>query len=103
MVLGWGGLPVLWMGDEIGLLNDPHWDDDPAHSDDNRWVHRPPMPWPVPEDHALLEGVRRLISARAGTPHLHAATGTRVLDPTTPGCFSRSATTRSGRWSVPTT
>jgi amylosucrase len=85
MVLGWGGLPVVWMGDEIGLLNDPHWREDPAHADDNRWAHRPPMPWPVPEDHALLEEVRRLISARAITPHLHAATGTRVLDPDDPG------------------
>jgi len=81
VVLGWGGLPVLWMGDEIGLLNDPHWADDPAHSDDNRWVHRPSMPWPVPRDQPLLAGIRRLVEARAATPHLHAATGTRVLDP----------------------
>lgn len=81
LILGWGGLPVLWMGDEIGLLNDPGWADDPAHADDNRWVHRPRMPWPVREDHALLVEVRRLISARASTPHLHASTGTRVLDP----------------------
>ena len=81
IILGWGGLPVLWMGDEIGLLNDPGWADDPAHADDNRWVHRPRMPWPVQEDHALLVEVRRLISARARTPHLHASTGTRVLDP----------------------
>jgi amylosucrase len=80
-ILGWGGLPVLWMGDEVGLLNDAHWADDPAHSDDNRWLHRPSMPWPPDDPHGLLPRVRRLIRARAGTPHLHASTGTRVLDP----------------------
>lgn len=81
LILGWGGLPVLWMGDEIGLLNDPLWADDPAHVGDNRWAHRPTMPWPVDEEDHLLQHVRRLVAARAGTPHLHASTGTRVLDP----------------------
>lgn len=81
LVLGWGGLPVLWMGDEVGLLNDPDWADDPGHEGDNRWAHRPRMPWPVDEDGALIERVRRLVRARAATPHLHASTGTTVLDP----------------------
>ncbi len=85
LVLGWGGLPVLWMGDEIGLLNDPDWADDPAHADDNRWAHRPRMPWPVDEEQEILSRVRRLVAARAGTPHLHASTGTAVLDPDDPG------------------
>ncbi len=30
LMLGFGGLPVLWMGDELGLLNDVGWADDPA-------------------------------------------------------------------------
>ena len=45
MIFGWGGLPVIWMGDELSLLNDFHWDDEIKHADDNRWVHRPQMPW----------------------------------------------------------
>ena len=81
LVLGWGGLPVLWMGDEVGLLNDTHWAEDPAHADDNRWVHRPVLPWPVVDEHDLLPAVRRLVRARGRTPHLHASTGTEVLDP----------------------
>ena len=54
IVLGFGGLPVIWMGDELGLLNDPDWAEEPGHAEDNRWVHRPRMPWPAPED---LHGV----------------------------------------------
>jgi amylosucrase len=86
LVLGFGGLPVLWMGDELGLLNDPHWAEDPAHADDDRWVHRPVMPWPVPADeHGVQAGVRRLLRARAALPHLHAAVAATVLDPRDPG------------------
>jgi amylosucrase len=88
LVLGYGGLPVIWMGDEIGLLNDPDWDREPEHADDNRWVHRPRMPWPVPEDtHGIREGVRRLVRARAALPHLHASVPAEVLTPRDPGVF----------------
>jgi amylosucrase len=86
IVLGFGGLPVIWMGDELGLLNDRGWDTEPGHAGDNRWVHRPRMPWPAPEDaHGVNEGLRTLIAARAGLPHLHASTAAEVLDPRDPG------------------
>ena len=86
LVLGYGGLPVIWMGDELGLLNDPDWDADPDHAEDNRWVHRPAMPWPVPADeHGIQAGVRHLARARAALPHLHAAVPATVLDPRDPG------------------
>ena len=61
MVLGFGGLPVLWMGDEIGMLNDPLWAREPGHEDDNRWAHRPKMPW-------RPDGTRRR-PARAAAAH----------------------------------
>ncbi len=92
LVLGFGGVPVLWMGDELGLVNDPEWDADPAHAADNRWVHRPPMPWAddgadstVADPHGTLADVRGLVAARAATPHLHAATPAEVLTPRDPG------------------
>ena len=50
IVLGFGGVPVIWMGDELGLLNDPDWQSVPEHAGDNRWAHRPALPWPPPED-----------------------------------------------------
>ena len=45
MVLGYGGIPLLYMGDEIGLGTDHGYLDDPARRDDNRWMHRPFMDW----------------------------------------------------------
>jgi amylosucrase len=85
LVLGFGGLPLIWMGDELGLLNDPDWDAEPEHADDNRWVHRPRMPWPPPPDtHRIQRGIRDLVRARASLPHLHASVPAEVLDPRDP-------------------
>lgn len=87
IVLGWGGIPVLWMGGELGLPNDPSWHADPAHAADNRWVHRPPMDRRLQAEravpgtvaHRLFDGVSRMSRARAALPHLHAAVPSRVL------------------------
>jgi len=86
VILGFGGLPVIWMGDELGLLNDPDWADEPSHREDNRWAHRPRMPWPTPPDeHGIQGAIRHLVQARAALPHLHASVAAEVLDPRDPG------------------
>ena len=89
VILGFGGLPMIWMGDEIGLLNDVGWADDPDHAADNRWVHRPRMPWPVPDDtpdaRSIRDGLAHLLDVRASLPHLHAACPTEIWDPRDPG------------------
>ncbi|WP_091724949.1 alpha-amylase family protein [Nocardioides scoriae] len=90
LVLGHGGLPVLWMGDELGLLTDPDWDAVPEHAEDNRWAHRPVMPWPadggdLPDEHGVNADLRRLLAARRALPHLHAAVASEVLQPRDPG------------------
>ena len=86
IVLGFGGVPMIWSGDELGLLNDPDWAEEPGHAADNRWVHRPRMPWPAtPDAHGVNRMLRRLVRARAALEHLHAATAAEVLDPHDPG------------------
>ncbi|MFL6135631.1 MAG: alpha-amylase family protein [Nocardioidaceae bacterium] len=92
IILGFGGLPVIWMGDELGLLNDKTWEssapttEDSGERPDNRWVHRPQMPWPLPPDeHGIQAGVRHLVQARAALPHLHASVAAEVLEPADPG------------------
>lgn len=89
LILGYGGVPLIYMGDEIGLENDFSYLEDPSKRDDNRWMHRPPMDWkkagkrtaPGTIEQRIFGGVRSLVRARKNTPHLHAATPTRVLDP----------------------
>ena len=96
IVLGWGGVPVLWMGDELGLVNDVRWADDPAHADDNRWVHRPRMPWDTAErrhrpgtvEERIHRGLVHRAQVRATLPHLHASVRTEPVPPTDPGVFA---------------
>jgi amylosucrase len=45
LLLAFDGLPLLYMGDELALLNDWRYREDPALADDNRWLHRPAMDW----------------------------------------------------------
>jgi amylosucrase len=74
-----GGLPLIYMGDELGLLNDASYLDDPHKRDDNRWMHRPAMDWVAAErrhDPATVEGrlwtgLQRLIAARRATRAIH--------------------------------
>jgi amylosucrase/maltose alpha-D-glucosyltransferase/alpha-amylase len=36
-----GGIPLLYLGDEVATLNDDSYSEDPSKEGDTRWVHRP--------------------------------------------------------------
>lgn len=38
-----GGIPLVYLGEEWGMLNDYNFVNDPAKADDSRWIHRPKM------------------------------------------------------------
>ncbi len=40
-----GGIPLLYLGEEWGMLNDYDFTKDPAKAGDTRWIHRPKMQW----------------------------------------------------------
>ncbi|MGY1607496.1 alpha-amylase family protein [Geodermatophilus sp. SYSU D00700] len=85
---GFGGIPLLYMGDELALRNDTGYLDDPRRAPDNRWMHRPPMDWAAAARTAVpdtLEGrvagaLRRLGDVRRALPALDGGTDTEVLD-----------------------
>jgi amylosucrase len=80
LIMAFGGIPAVYMGDEIGLLNDASYLEDPHLADDNRWMHRPAMDWELAgERHKvdsvpgqIFQGLQALIAARKRTPALHA-------------------------------
>ncbi|MEA5553967.1 alpha-amylase family glycosyl hydrolase [Anabaena cylindrica UHCC 0172] len=45
IILSFGGIPLIYNGDAIAVLNDYSYIDDPSKSNDNRWVHRPKINW----------------------------------------------------------
>ncbi|UBV42975.1 alpha-amylase family protein [Deinococcus taeanensis] len=88
VTLGFGGVPLLYMGDELALLNDPAFGDTLEHAADNRWVHRPRMNWALAADaqaspatpHGRVNaGLRHLIRARQSLAHLHASIESRPV------------------------
>lgn len=83
---GYGGIPVIWSGDEVAALDDPAWAAEPGHEDDNRWSHRVRLstadltPEAGTPAAAMLAHLRHLAQVRASLPHLHAATPTYIGD-----------------------
>jgi len=45
-----GGIPLLYAGDEYGVLNDYTFLSDPGKANDSRWVHRSKKKWEAAED-----------------------------------------------------
>jgi amylosucrase len=92
IVLGWGGIPVVWMGDELALPNDEGWAAEPGHAGDNRWAHRPRMDWSrAAERHGagatglMFTGLRDLVAARRRLPYLDASVAAEIIDLADPG------------------
>ncbi len=93
LVMGWGGIPVIWSGDELAQTNDPAWDTEPGHEEDNRWAHRPRLDWARAQSRhdsetvagRVFSGLARLGQVRGSLPHLHASVETRVEPVDDPG------------------
>ena len=88
LIMGWDGMPLIYMGDEIGLLNDWHFRHEPNHAGDNRWIHRPAMDWELAalrHDGSTVPGrifgsLRWLVETRRRLPQLHASVPLEVVD-----------------------
>ena len=71
-----GGMPLIYLGDEIGELNDYSYREDPAKAGDSRWVHRVAYDWKAWEhrnDETTIAGMLwnrllKLIAVRKSHP-----------------------------------
>ena len=72
LILSFGGIPLLYYGDELGTLNDDSYLNDPHKKEDSRWVHRPLIDWDKAErrnttgtvEYAIFSALKRMISVR---------------------------------------
>ncbi|MGK7932743.1 MAG: amylosucrase [Microcystaceae cyanobacterium] len=79
VILFRGGIPLIYMGDEIGLLNDYSYKNDPIKAKDSRWLHRPTMDWDKVEkrhdldtiEGRIYQGLTHLIQVRQSHTLLH--------------------------------
>jgi amylosucrase len=76
MILSFGGIPLLYYGDEIGTLNDESYKLDENKKLDTRWIHRPKIDWEKAErrhlhgsiEERIFNGLKKLIAIRKNIP-----------------------------------
>ncbi len=75
LVMAFGGIPLLYYGDEIGTFNDYGYLNDHDKSADSRWIHRPAIDWERAElrkkqgtiEHTLFTALKKMIAIRKET------------------------------------
>nr|MBA3827208.1 amylosucrase [Ktedonobacterales bacterium] len=88
ITLAAGGIPLLYLGDEVGTLNDYRYLQDVATANDARWVHRPRADAhhlaerhdPATSAGRLFSAIRRMIAVRTTHPLFAATNPTQWLD-----------------------
>jgi amylosucrase len=72
LIMSFGGLPLLYYGDEVGTVNDVSYLEDPHKQGDSRWVHRPNINWenaesrnePGNPQYEIFSALKRMIAVR---------------------------------------
>lgn len=67
-----GGIPLIYIGDELGMMNDYGYKEIPEKANDSRWIHRPLFDWEKAENRTkngsleqrLFSGMQRMFSVR---------------------------------------
>lgn len=88
LIAAFGGMPLIYMGDELGLPNDGSYLDDPDLAGDGRWMQRPFMDWEKAERAGtaqepsgwLYRGIRHILHRRKALPALAGDVPTEVID-----------------------
>ena len=86
LIASFGGVPLIYMGDEIAMTNDHRYMRVPEHAHDSRWIHRPLMDWDTalsaeedtPEAR-VLSGTRHIYQRRKAVTAIHGRHPTRVV------------------------
>jgi len=94
IIMSIGGIPLIYLGDEIATCNDYSYQRDPIKAQDERWVHRPridPSHLARRQDPATIEGrvfgaVCALIQTRRAHP-VFAGGKTRIIETGNPSVF----------------
>jgi amylosucrase len=78
IILTIGGIPLIYIGDGIGMLNDYNYEKSPEKIGDTRWIHRPAFDWeklnertdPDSVTGRLFNGLLKLVQLREKTQAL---------------------------------
>ena len=76
IILSYGGIPMIYAGDEIGTLNDYSYLKNKALKEDSRWANRPKQDWKIVSEldkidtpqTQIFHSLKKLIRIRKNTP-----------------------------------
>jgi amylosucrase len=96
MIMSYGGIPLLYYGDEIGTVNDCTYLEDESKAGDTRWVHRPRIDWNKAElrkqhgspEQRIYDGLKHMIAVRKATPAFADYNNRELLDVDNPHLFA---------------
>jgi len=96
MIMSFGGIPLIYYGDEIGTLNDYTFLNDENKSNDSRWIHRPQIDWDKARqrkqhgtvEQRLFDGLKKMIAVRKGTPAFADHNNRELLETGNPHLFT---------------
>ncbi|MGC1515375.1 MAG: alpha-amylase family protein, partial [Maribacter sp.] len=96
IILTFGGIPMMYAGDEIGTLNDYSYENNEDHKNDNRWVNRPMQDWDVVSrlkkeqknpSAKIYNGLKNMIRLRKALPVFKDANDLKIYDGPNPHIF----------------
>ena len=95
MIMSFGGIPLLYYGDEIGTLNNRSFLEDETKAHDNRWMHRPTIDWQkaaLRSQHGtvqqrIFEGLQKMIAVRKSTTAFADYNNRQLLETGNPHLF----------------
>jgi amylosucrase len=98
IILSFGGIPLLYYGDDIGTLNDDSYLSDIHKSSDNRWTHRPKLDWDRIErrkeqgtvEYRIFNELKKFISIRKEIPAFADKNNRELLETNNPHLFAYS-------------
>jgi len=96
VAFSYGGIPLIYMGDEVALRNDLSYREHPELAPDNRWLHRPLLDEAAVErrqragtlEHRVFHGIARLAQVRRTLATLRAGGRTEPLPADDPAVFA---------------
>lgn len=95
IIMSFGGIPLLYYGDEIGTLNERTYLEDESKASDSRWMHRPRIDWEKAQlrhshgtvEQRVFDGLKRMIAVRKTVPAFADFNNRELVDVGNPHLF----------------
>ena len=96
MIMSFGGIPLLYYGDEVGTLNDCSFLEDEKKAGDTRWMHRPKIDWSKVEkrrqhgsiEQRIFDSLQKMIAVRKTIPAFADFNNRELLETGNPHLFT---------------